>query len=118
MLKLNLTFIILTEVNLSKELDYGFDMASYNKMSLLRPNREGYIGGGIIIYYKNHITVSINEELSGLFCTHESLALNCYITNYGNILVCGVYRPPHLSKAAFINYFDNILPQISNKRIF
>jgi hypothetical protein len=116
LLKLNLTFIILTEVNLSDELDYGYDIPSFNKKSLLRPHHRGYIGGGIFIYYRDYIDAYIIENLSGLFCSHESLTLKCRIPKYGDILVCGIYRPPHLSKAAFVNYFDNNLPRFSEYR--
>ena len=108
------SFIVLTEVWLSDELynEEGFGIPGYKSVSCLRNE----FGGGILIYYRDSFQVQIIETLSGLFNSHESLFINCFLPNYGDFNLWSFYRPPRNSARQFVDYLHNNLDFITNKR--
>lgn len=71
--KINYTFIALTEVALTSETDKNFDIDGYNCKSIYRSDR----GGGIKLYYAQHLDVQILSNLTGIFESHEALFVEC-----------------------------------------
>ena len=52
------TIIVLTEIWLTSEIDYGFDLVGYNAYSLFRNSH----GGGIKIFVDERISTQINKS--------------------------------------------------------
>ena len=105
-------FIVVTETWLDKCIDRGFDLPGYN---CIDTNRNG-LGGGIKIYYHDSLSVKTINQHSGVFQTHEALALKASIPCVGEVNVLGIYRPPHLSINSFNDYFDLNLQHFSSKK--
>ena len=98
--KIRYTFIILTEVKLTPGLDVDLDLDGYDSVSLYRNE----FGGGMKIFYLSYLNVIRNndENLTGLFNTHESIFVSCTIPGYKKLL-----------SALFI---DHLVPQ--EQRLF
>ena len=106
------SFIVLTEVWLSDKINAGFKIPGYEAASCFRNE----FGGGILVYYRDYFEVDIIETMSGIFDSHESLFINCFIPNYGDFNLWAFYRPPRNSARLFVDYLHNNLDFISNKR--
>ena len=110
---INFTFIILTEVWLSDDLNMGFNIPLYESIACLRKNRSG---GGIMVYFSDQLNATVVEEKTGICLNCESLLLNCYIHGIGNIYVWAIYRPPNGSIDSFSTYLENNLSFFKDKR--
>ena len=78
-------FIILTETWLSGCKDVGLEFCGYKSFAVYRDQK---IGGGIKMYYLEHITADLVNELSGCFSLHESLIMKAFIPGFGWLNVC------------------------------
>ena len=109
------TFIVLTEVWLDSNFDnHQFFIPGYKFVFCLR---EGRIGGGIIIYYKETLNVTTINEKTGIFSTHESLCIKFKLNNK-TFHIWAVYRPPSCSTTDFLMYMENNLKFLRGKNCF
>ena len=96
--------LCLTETKLSELSSQLYDVPGFNHVSV---NRNSY-GGGIRIYYRSHLKVTVCPELSGLFASHEALFIR---VNFSGIvyLIGTFYRPPSSSAMMFNDYLEHEL---------
>ena len=108
--KINFTFVVLGEIKLTPVLDTDFELEGYKSTSLYRTE----FGGGIKIYYLDSLNVVRNDDqnLTGIFDSHESLFISCLIPNYKKITLGAFYRPPSASKMLFIHNVEQMLSGI------
>ena len=83
-----------------------FNIPTYSHLTLNRANN--CRRGGIRIYYKDHLTVTKVDELTGEFETHESIFATIS-HNKKSIVFGSIYRAPSKSIANFNNYLSNVL---------
>ena len=114
-IKRKFSFIILTETWLTDCKDVGFEFSGYKSFAVYRNQR---IGGGIKIYYLDHITADMVSELSGCFPLHESLIIKAFIPGFGKLNVCGLYRIPSSTSDHFLSSLTDILSYTSSSRCF
>ena len=106
MLKSRFSFIVITETWLKKENDIGFEIPGYKSQAVYRDNT---IGGGVKIYYQDHIKVTLLEDYMGDLSSFEGIFLKATVPGYGKINVISVYRPPSRSINDFLLKLNNIL---------
>ena len=106
MLKSRFSFIIITETWLKKENDIGFEIPGYKSQAIYRDNT---IGGGVKIYYQDHIKVTLLENYMGDLSSFEGIFLRATVPGYGIINVISVYRPPSRSINDFFLKLNDIL---------
>ena len=111
--KRKFSFIILTETWLTDCKDVGFEFPGYKSFAVYRNQR---IGGGIKMYYLEHITADVVSELSGCFPSHESLIIKAFIPGFGRLNVCGLYRIPNSTSDHFLSSLTDILSYTSSSR--
>lgn len=104
------TFIIITEIWLSKNIDHGFLLEGYNSTELYRDTR----GGGIKLFIKKGIGFSIVSQCTQIFPSHECLTVRTSIPNYEDLLLCCVYRPPDRSVDRFLQWLQLNLEEFVN----
>ena len=97
--------ISLNETFLNSNSNNFYEIPTYAHLTL---NRKNGHGGGIRIYYKDHLTVSIKQDLTGEFDTHESIFANVSYSNK-SIMFGSIYRAPSKSIENFNAYLSNIL---------
>ena len=97
-------FIIITESWLKKDTDFALEIEGYKSVSLYREHRAG---GGIKIFFRDFINVTVLEDFTKVDASYECLVLQAKIPTLGDLLVCGFYRIPGGSLPCF---FDQIAP--------
>ena len=112
-MNVSFTFIIVTEVWLDAASIKGFQIDGYKSKYCVRNNN----GGGVLVFHRDFIKVEIDNNYSGIFDTHESLFLNCFIKNYGRLFLWAVYRPPQMSVTSFCDYLEDNLNRLVNKKV-
>ncbi len=103
--------LVLTETWLSSISENLYEIETYSHYSLSR--NEGERGGGIRIYFLDHLKVNVCDDLTSICETHESLFVNILIqknhnVNFNLLLGC-FYRPPRKSVRAFNDYLNEVL---------
>jgi len=100
----NFDILILYETRLNDQTSCLYEIPRYSSFSV---NRNSY-GGGIKVYYHNRLNISIIDEYTGIFDTHESIyfKLNQYKTK--QIIFSCIYRPPNKNLKNFLNNLDEI----------
>ena len=83
-----------------------YNIPTYSHLTLNRGNN--CRRGGIRIYYRDHLTLSKIEELTGEFETHEAIFATISLNNK-SIVFGSIYRAPNKSIVNFNNYLSNIL---------
>ena len=109
---ISFTFIVLTEVWLSDSINVNINLEGYNCKSCFRNE----YGGGIIVYYRQNVTVNIDHNLTGIFVSHEALFINGKIPTFGDLIIWAIYRPPGCSANAFNLYLEDNLNYLNGKR--
>ena len=103
------TFVVIVETWLTKEKDRALELQGYKSHSICRNNR---IGGGVKVYYLEHLNVNILHEFTGINDYCESIALCGYITGFGKLNLICVYRPPGKPFNSFITYLGTLLENV------
>ena len=108
--RVQFAFIVITEIKLTSVTDLDLELEGYKSISLYRTE----FGGGIKIFYLEYLNVVCNDDqnLTGLFDTHESLFISCLIPKYKKIILGAFYRPPGASRALFVGGVEQILSRI------
>ena len=96
--------LCVTETKLSELSDRLFDIPGCSHFSV---NRNSH-GGGIRVYYKSHLQVTICHEFSGLFVSHEALFVRVNLLS-AVWIVGTIYRPPSSSTILFNQYIEHEL---------
>ena len=105
-LKFMFSIIVLTEVWLTSEIDFGLNIPGYKTENLYRTSH----GGGIKVYYRENIILTRIDLMTYINSNIELLSLNISIANLSYKLLC-IYRPPSGSMVEFNNDLENnILP--------
>jgi len=106
----NITFIGIVETWLNENTDKLLELDGYRSSSIYRNKRKG---GGIKLYYLDHIDVSIISEFTGIeeFC--ETLSVKATIPGYGCIYVSCCYRPPSGAMQDFLTHMETVLERIT-----
>ncbi len=90
---------VLTETWLSSISENLYEIETYSHYSVSR--NEGERGGGIKIYFLDHLKVNVCDDKTYICKTHESLFVNILIQkNHNanlNLLLGCFYRPPRKS---------------------
>lgn len=105
LMKINCDIIILTECWLycNSDIPQLNGYTSYKSTKLYNQN------DGIVVYYKNHIDISIIEP------TFEEG--NCLLITHPNITIVSIYRPPSFhSTDLFLQSLNNTLSSLSSCR--
>jgi hypothetical protein len=101
--------IVVTETWLTQDADCMFDLDGYKHSAIYR----NQYGGGISVYYKHGINVSIIKELTYVRDTVEVLSFRANIHSQKLVFIC-VYRPPMNSISDFNDMFrESILSNFS-----
>ena len=103
------TIIVLTEIWLEAEIDYGFDLVGYTAYNLYRNSH----GGGIKIFVDERISTQINEKATFINDFFEILTVTVALDNT-IFNVSGIYKPPNSNikdfTESFYNYFISKIP--------
>ena len=112
MLKTKFTFIVLTETWLTDSSDFGYEIDGYDSVSL---NRNLRPGGGLKIFYLEHISVEI---CTSSYISHwsEKMVLKTSIPSFGNLILCALYRPPSGSIPDFCENMSEVLGNFIDSR--
>ena len=107
------TIIVITETWLNDSDNALFSIPGYEHISQNRINGEG---GGIRIYFHKSIKlISLDNALTGIFPSHESLSCFLSVDKDTQVHITGLYRPPNKSIKEFNSYLkNNLLRQINN----
>lgn len=103
-----LHIICLTEINITKEELYRYEIPQY---SMFAWTREGRRGGGIILYVKSEYRF-VKTELCTLHC--EAITGELQQPEW-NLHIFVIYRPPHTSKTDFISELHNLVRSIPRR---
>ena len=96
--------LCLTETKLSELSDQLFEVQGFKHYSVHRNSH----GGGIRVYYRSHLHVTLCPELTGLFDSHESLFVRVNLV-HSVYMIGAFYRPPSSSAARFNEYLEHDL---------
>ena len=106
------TIIILTETWLSKSTDLLCELDGYKSVATYRDNH----GGGIKLFIRDFLSVSVIDEMSFIGDLFESLTCEVFTSSSKYIISC-IYRPPHTSISQFNKSFqENILSKLTVTR--
>ena len=91
--KIQYTVIVLTETWLKDSDDSLYNITGYSHISLNRKN--GHKGGGVRIYFSTAIKlITIDNNLTGIFDSHECLSCELALDKKQKLHIIGIYRPP------------------------
>ena len=93
-LKGKLSFLAITESWLKKDDNFLYEIDGYKSVNAYR---EDAMGGGIKLYYQDHINVTCIEIFFTVQGACESLLIKSKIPGLGKLNICAVYRPPQRS---------------------
>ena len=105
-LKGKITFIIITETWLNEDCDSLFEIDGYKSCSIYR---NGCQGGGIKLFYLEHINIQIVDEFTSISGPCESLFVTATVPGYGRLGILGIYRPPNRPIRDFLSYMETFL---------
>lgn len=111
-IKLSFTFIVITETWLDEVVDVGLHVDGYKVCDTYR-NADG---GGIKLFYREHLCVEVNDIFSGVFLSHECLTVCARLPLIGDLHIGCIYRPPHASINSFNLWLSHYLDSFSNKK--
>ena len=97
--------LVLIETKLSNESQHLYDIPNFNHTSLYRNN----YGGGIRVYYKQTINITVIEKYTQLFETHESLFVKIMPNKVEKFIIGCIYRPPNKSVHDFNTFLEEEL---------
>lgn len=101
--KSRIDIVVLTEVGISEQIVYMYQLDGFTLYSILRKSRKG---GGIIIYVNNkHKFQPIKTQTRHCECILGKLTTQ---QNH-NMYICAVYRPPKESKHLFVNELSSMI---------
>ena len=111
-LQQKITFILITETWLNEANDTLFEIPGYKSHNYFRTSG---VGGGMKLYFLDHITSNIFSDVSLIAC--EFLIVDTHVPGVGQIRVCGIYRPPNKSIGDFLSCMDTLLETSCNSDI-
>ena len=74
------------------------------------------IGGGIKVFYLDHVSVSTIDKFSDCDGSVESISLKANIPGFGKFVIGSIYRPPNKSVPDFLCQLNNILSSLGSCR--
>ena len=107
------SLIILCETWLSIDRDVGYELDGYKSRAVYRISRSG---GGIKVFYLDHLSVNFAENFSGCFDDYECLLLKIMVPNFGKLNVCAIYRIPNTDFNNFIQNLQQIILFLNSER--
>ena len=111
MLTYQFTIIVLCEIWLTPDIDYGFDLDGYGCIN----NYRNKFGGGLKVFYSNDYTVKIIDGMTFMSELMEVLTFSLVVAGVKYIVVA-VYRPPRANPNSFIEtFFDTIIDKINSQ---
>ena len=106
-------FVVITETWLKENNDFALDLPGYKSFSIYRDDQ---LGGGIKLYYLDHITVSLVDNLDFISASCENLTVKAKIPSYGCLFISCMYRPPNRSIPLFFDHLQELLDLLCDKR--
>ena len=103
-LKEKITFIVITETHLNSSRDVCLEIQGYNSKIFYRDS--DHLGGGIKIYYLDHISVEIIPNFYSRAC--EYIVMKADVPGFGKLCVCSIYRPPQANCNDFFVFIESI----------
>ena len=87
------TFIVVVETWLADFRDKALEIQGYKSHAIHRLNQTS--AGGIKLYYRDHVTINVIDQFTGIFDSCESISAKANIRGFGmyDKYIC-VYRPP------------------------
>ena len=79
-------------------------------------NRSSH-GGGLLVFINSNILFEIKSKMTGLFNSHESLAIEINMPKRQKINIICIYRPPDKKFIDFLNYFKSIEKFLKTKKV-
>ena len=107
-----ISFVVVTETWLDNDKDVNLELDGYKSVCLHR-NR---YGGGIKVFYLEHIDVEIIRDLSSNDGPCEKLFLDCFVPRFGKLTLGSVYRPPDKNLSDFFSSMTDILNVLNGSR--
>lgn len=101
----DIDILLLTESNLNSS--FPSSLLEVTGYSSWRKDREKRKGGGLLIYAKNSLKVSVVEK--SLMRASESLCIDVKLSRRKRAYILLVYRPPNSNKEAFISSFEDTI---------
>ena len=92
--------VILTEIWLTTETDFGFSLNGFDSFNLYRNT----YGGGIKVFVNSNYEAVVLNDFTGIGECYESLFLDIKHGEY-NFVLGTVYRPPSISITSFTTAF-------------
>ena len=86
-------------------------LQGYNSKKFYRDSVN--LGGGIKVYYLDHIEVDIITNLISPSC--ESLIIKSTIPGFGKLCIFSVYRPPHAALQDFYDFIESIFEHFEDQ---
>jgi hypothetical protein len=98
--------ILLSETWLTEADGDLYQIPSYNHLDVHRVIKKG---GGIRLYYLDEFVVNLDNTISGIFNSHESLFVKISKKNRFSLTLGCIYRPPSASMTNFNEYLSAVL---------
>ena len=112
-LKEKISFIVVTETHLNESRDFGFEIPGYSSLNYYRNSDN--LGGGIKLYYLDHISVNRVSNFFTVSC--ESLIIRADVPGYGKVNICAIYRPPQNPYQDFHIFLESLMEFFSNQGV-
>ena len=109
---LKFTFIVITESWLKKDIDILYELDGYRSKSIYRDMKRG---GGIKLYYRDHLNVKLIIEYTHVKDYCKMLTIECLVSGLGKIFISCVYRPPNNMNNEFFENISNLLSYVQNR---
>ena len=112
--RVKISILIIFETWITKKEDYAFELDGYICKSVYR--EEGRRGGGIKVYYRDCISVTEMDNITGISGCCEKLFIKITLDKMGPLVIGSFYRPPQSNINDFCMEFDQILRSMGNSR--
>ena len=121
LLRTKFTFLAITETWLRPHLDIGLELEGYKSISLNRNSNSldsnTVRGGGIKLYFKDSLNVSVRHDYDNWNDTAEILFVKVDIGGLGLLNLCIVYRPPDKPIPGFVTFCNTLLEDFTNRKL-
>ena len=104
-------FIVVVETWLTEFRDKALEIQGYKSHAIYRLNQTS---GGIKLYYRDHLTLNVIDQFTGIFDSCQCITAKASIREFGTINIIYVYRPPCKPLTHFENYINSVLEYIGN----
>ncbi|KAL0871061.1 hypothetical protein ABMA27_004866 [Loxostege sticticalis] len=102
--------IVVTEAGISNRIVNLYNLTGYNMYPQLRSNKRG---GGIIVYIKNHLKLTLLHRQTKTF---ENITGIVKLNSNQDIVLCAVYRPPKTNRYIFVKELSKCMSTFNEKR--